>query len=197
MTCAYLLQSFRFNNYLLLPMPYQSDTKSVIKPFVLMLKQDDPSKCTAAKLVKFKLAQPIHHIHKAMIVLNPFAKVLISGDDSKISNIVCAIDCSWLRAEQVMKYRKFACRGIDRRLPLLLAANPINYSKVGVLSTAEALSGSLYIMGYKAMAAELMNKFKWGHTFLQLNSNLLEEYSNAASTAQIADLEKSYFPQLC
>jgi pre-rRNA-processing protein TSR3 len=42
----------------------------------------------------------------------------------------------------------------------------------------------------------LMNKFKWGHTFLELNSNLLEEYANVENVTQIADLEKSYFPQL-
>ncbi|MFL6452956.1 MAG: DUF367 family protein [Nitrososphaeraceae archaeon] len=168
----------------------------MIKLFVFMLKQDDPFRCTAAKLVKFNLARSVNHIHKNMLVLNPFAKVLLSRQDSKISSSVCAIDCSWSRADEVLKYRKLAFHGIDRRLPLLLAANPTNYSKVGMLSTAEALSGSLYILGYRAMAAELMNKFKWGHTFLELNSKLLEEYANVEHLTQIADLEKSYFPQL-
>jgi pre-rRNA-processing protein TSR3 len=46
------------------------------------------------------------------------------------------------------------------------------------------------------MAAMLMNKFKWGHTFLELNSSLLEEYANAKNLREIADLERSYFPQL-
>jgi pre-rRNA-processing protein TSR3 len=161
-----------------------------------MLKQDDPYKCTAAKLVKFNLARPVYCIHKRMIVLNPFAKVLLSRQDSKISNSVCAIDCSWSRADQVLKYRKLAFHGIERRLPLLLAANPTNYSRLGILSTAEALSGALYILGYRAMAEQLMNKFKWGDTFLELNSNLLEEYANVENGGQILDLEKSYFPQL-
>ena len=161
-----------------------------------MLKQDDPFRCTAAKLVKFNLARPVNYLHKNMLVLNPFAKVLLSRHDSKISNYVCAIDCSWSRADQVLKSRKVAFHGIERRMPLLLAANPTNYSRVGLLSTAEALSASLYIMGYRAMAADLMNKFKWGHTFLELNSNLLEEYANAKNVGQIVDLEKSYFPQL-
>jgi pre-rRNA-processing protein TSR3 len=162
-----------------------------------MLRQDDPFKCTAAKLVKFNLARPANHIHKDMLVLNPFAKVLLSKQDLKISNSVCAIDCSWSRADEVLKYRKAAFHGIDRRLPLLLAANPTNYSKAGMLSTAEALSGSVYILGFRAMASELMNKFKWGHTFLELNSNLLEEYSNVENVREIVDLEKSYFPHLC
>jgi pre-rRNA-processing protein TSR3 len=109
---------------------------------------------------------------------------------------VCAIDCSWERADDIFRYRKIIFQGIGRRLPLLLAANPTNYSKAGMLSTAEALCGSLYILGFKEMAALLMNKFKWGHTFLELNSSLLEEYANAKNLREIADLEKSYFPQL-
>jgi pre-rRNA-processing protein TSR3 len=161
-----------------------------------MLRQDDPFKCTAAKLVKFNLARRINHIHKDMLVLDPFAKVLLSRQDSKISTSVCAIDCSWSRADEVLKCRNVVFHGIGRRLPLLLAANPTNYSRVGMLSTAEALSGSLYILGYRAMATELMNKFKWGHTFLELNSNLLEEYTNVENEGEIAHLEKSYFPQL-
>ena len=41
---------------------------------VLMLKQDDPKKCTAAKLVKFKLAKNVKKISKNTLVLNPFAQ---------------------------------------------------------------------------------------------------------------------------
>jgi pre-rRNA-processing protein TSR3 len=101
-----------------------------------------------------------------------------------------------MRADDIFKYRKIVFQGIGRRLPLLLAANPINYSRVGMLSTAEALSSSLYILGFKEMASLLMNKFKWGHTFLELNSDLLEDYANAKNLTEVADLEKSYFPQL-
>lgn len=161
-----------------------------------MLRQDDPNRCTAAKLVKFNLAQRVYYLHKDMLVLNPFAKVLLSRQDSKICKSVCAIDCSWMRADDIFKYRKIVFQGIGRRLPLLLAANPINYSRAGMLSTAEALSSSLYILGFKEMAPLLMNKFKWGHTFLELNSDLLEDYANAKNLTEVADLEKSYFPQL-
>ena len=168
----------------------------MIKLFVFMLRQDDPFICTAAKLVKFNLASRLRRIHKYMLVLNPFAKVTLSREDSNVSNSLCAIDCSWSQADKVLKYKKNAFGGIDRRLPLLLAANPTNYSKVGMLSTAEPLSGSLYILGYRTMAQELMNKFKWGHTFLELNSNLLEDYSKVDNATQVAEVEKSYFPQL-
>ena len=41
-----------------------------------------------------------------------------------------------------------------------------------------------------------MDKFKWGHTFLELNSYLLEDYAEAETEEQITQLEKEYFAQL-
>jgi pre-rRNA-processing protein TSR3 len=164
-----------------------------------MLKQDDPLKCTAAKLVKFRLALSIKFIPKNSLVLNPFSAILLSKQDARISNSICAIDCSWERAEYVLanQFTMTRGRGIGRRLPMMLAANPTNYSKLGRLSSAEALSGSLYILGYREKAKEIMNKFKWGHTFFELNGNLLEEYTNAKSMIEIVQCEKEYFAQLC
>lgn len=86
---------------------------------------------------------------------------------------------------------------MSRRLPAMLAANPINYSKLGRLSTAEALAGSLYILGDKQLAKDFMEKFKWGHTFFELNSNLLDDYSKAENEQEILVIEKQYFPHLC
>jgi pre-rRNA-processing protein TSR3 len=78
----------------------------------------------------------------------------------------------------------------------MLAANPTNYAKLGKLSSAEALAGALYILGEKKLGTEIMNKFKWGHTFLELNFNLLEDYASADTEVQTVQLEKEYFPQL-
>ena len=168
-----------------------------MKALVLMLRQDDPFKCTAAKLVKFGLIRQVRYLHKDTLILNPLADILLSRKDLKISRSICAIDCSWKQAESVLqRSRYFTYRGIDRRLPLLLAANPINYAKVGLLSTAEALAGSFYILGYKILAEEFMNKFKWGHTFLELNHDVLEDYANVENPKQIGEIEHQYFPHL-
>ena len=78
----------------------------------------------------------------------------------------------------------------------MLAANPTSYAKLGKLSSAEALAGALHILGEKVLAAEMMEKFKWGHTFLELNSNLLDDYAKAETEEQVVQLEKEYFPQL-
>ena len=40
-----------------------------------------------------------------------------------------------------------------------------------------------------------MNKFKWGHTFIELNYNLLEDYSNV-TIEKNKEIEKEYFPNL-
>jgi pre-rRNA-processing protein TSR3 len=170
--------------------------RSALKPLVYMLRQDDPSKCTAAKLAKFRLAEPVKFIRRSSLVLNPFSKAPVMKKDAKMVDSVCAIDCSWERADEVLKHQRLASQGIGRRLPAMLAANPTNYAKLGKLSSAEALAGALYILGEKKLAAEIMNKFKWGHTFLELNANLLEDYANAETEEQIAQLEIEYFPQL-
>jgi pre-rRNA-processing protein TSR3 len=161
-----------------------------------MLRQDDPFKCTAAKLAKFHLAEPVKFIGKTSIVLNPFSAEPVLKKDTEIADSVCAIDCSWERADEVLKHQRLTSHGIGRRLPAMLAANPTSYAKLGKLSSAEALAGALYILGEKALAAEMMEKFKWGHTFLELNSNLLEDYAKAETEEQVVQLEKEYFPQL-
>ena len=167
-----------------------------MKVLVYMLRQDDPFKCTAAKLAKFRLAEPVRFIRRSSIVLNPFSRLPVMKKDVEIADSICAIDCSWERADEVLRRQPLASQGIGRRLPAMLAANPTNYAKLGKLSSAEALAGALYVLCEKKLAADIMDKFKWGHTFLELNSNLLEDYARAETENQITQLEKEYFPQL-
>lgn len=167
-----------------------------MKPLVYMLRQDDPSKCTAAKLVKFRIAEPARYIGQRTIVLNPFSEQPVTRHDNKLADSVCAIDCSWEKADDVLKQKRLVAHGIGRRLPALLAANPVNYAKLAKLSSAEALAGALYIVGDATVAAQIMDKFKWGHTFLELNRNLLQDYSNADTADQVSQIEREYFPQL-
>jgi pre-rRNA-processing protein TSR3 len=167
-----------------------------MKPLIYMLHQDDPFKCTAAKLVRFRLASPVKYISRTTIVLNPFSEAPILKYDQTVADSVCAIDCSWERADEVLKHQRLAAQGILRRLPAMLAANPTNYAKLGKLSSVEALAGALYILNEKELAAKMMDKFKWGHTFLELNADLLDDYADAETEEQVAELEKEYFPQL-
>ena len=59
-----------------------------MKVFVLELKQDDPNKCTAAKLVKFNLIQSTKFIPKDTIVLNPLSKIALSKKDNSIAKSI-------------------------------------------------------------------------------------------------------------
>lgn len=156
---------------------------------VLMFYQDDPKKCTAAKMIKFGLAHSIKKIGAKGMVLDPFAEKTLLPKDKSVINAVIGIDCSWNLADQAFS-KKFA--GIKRKLPPLLAGNPVNYSKLNKLTTVEALSASLFILGFKEQSMELLNKFKWGHTFYELNRNLLEDYSKLESEFQVESVLKDY-----
>ena len=154
-----------------------------------MFFQDDPKKCTAAKMVKFGLAQSIKKIGAKGMVLDPFAEKTLLPKDRSIINTVIGIDCSWNLADHAFS-KKFD--GVKRKLPPLLAGNPVNYSKLNKLTTAEALSASLFILGFREQSLELLDKFKWGHTFYELNRNLLDEYSKLENESQIELILKDY-----
>lgn len=154
-----------------------------------MFYQDDPKKCTAAKMIKFGLAKSIKKITSKSLVLDPFSEHFLLPSEKTLANTIVGIDCSWNLAEQAFS-KKFD--GIKRKLPPLLAGNPVNYAKLNKLTTAEALSATLFILGFKDDALKLLDKFKWGHTFYELNQNLLDEYSKIESESQIDDILKDY-----
>lgn len=156
---------------------------------VVMLKQDDPKKCSAAKLVKFGLAKNIKKTSSKTLVLDPFAKKSIMNIDKKLVNSITGIDCSWNLANKAFT-TNFS--GIHRKLPPLFAGNPVNYSKLNVLTTVEALAAAVFILGNKDLCLQLLDKFKWGHTFFELNKNLLEDYSKLDSDEQIPSILKEY-----
>ena len=154
-----------------------------------MFYQDDPKKCTAAKMVKFGIAKNIKKIGNKGLVLDPFSEKTLLPKDKSLINSIVGIDCSWTLADQAFS-KKF--NGIKRKLPPLLAGNPVNYTKFNKLTTAEALSASLFILGFRDEALAILDKFKWGHTFYELNQNLLDEYSKLESEDQIDIILKEY-----
>ena len=156
---------------------------------VLMLKQDDPRKCSAAKLVKFGLAKPVTRTASRTLILNPFSKKTLLKSDKKFVNSITGIDCSWNLAVPAFK-KPFI--GVSRKLPPLLAGNPINYSKLNKLTTVEALAGAVYILGEPDLTHSLLKKFKWGNTFFALNKNLLADYSKAKSESEILEISHEY-----
>ena len=156
---------------------------------ILMFYQDDPKKCTAAKMIKFGMAQTVKKINNKGLVLDPFSEKTLLPKDRSLVNCIVGIDCSWNKAEQAFS-KKF--NGIKRKLPPLLAGNPVNYSKLNKLTTVEALAASLIILGFREQGLDLLDKFKWGHTFYSLNQNLLDEYSKLVDEEEIELILKDY-----
>ena len=162
--------------------------------FVVHFHHCDPHKCTSVKLRRFGFVRflgSFKFIPRRAIVLNPFAsRVLCCCDRSYALNFgVVAIDCSWNRIDV---FRRIRFRGVNRRLPLLYAANPVNYAVPFKLSTVEAFAATLYILGFKEYAAKLLSLFKWGPNFIVMNRELLEKYASANSEDEIISFEKSF-----
>jgi pre-rRNA-processing protein TSR3 len=100
-----------------------------------------------------------------------------------------AVDCSWKQRERV--FESFRAR-TRRRLPYLLAANSVNYGRPYELTTVEALAAALYILGESQRARELLNKFKWGPRFFDLNAAPLNEYAGANTVGEVLASERAY-----
>ena len=160
---------------------------------VYKMGQDDPKKCTSAKLCKMRLATPllnIKKIPKKAIVLNPIGELFLPKDKENLRYGIVVIDCSWNKAETVFNKQY---NGLNRRLPILLAGNPINYAKPNKLSSAEAIAAMLYIAGQIEHAKKIISIVKWGPTFLTLNHDPLEEYRLAETSDRIEEIEQEYF----
>lgn len=123
------------------------------------------------------------------VVLNPVAETALSKTDRDaiVHSGLVALDCSWKQAESIFSSSRL---GIQRALPYLLAANPINTYKPIKLSTAEAIAAALYITGFPEQAAQVMSAFKWGPSFLSLNQELLDDYSRCNTSTEIVALQK-------
>ncbi len=156
---------------------------------VLMFNQDDPKKCTAAKLVRFGLAKKTTSLHSKTALLHPFSVNTLLNSEKTMFHSITAVDCSWNKAEVMFK-KKYS--GIPRKLPPLLAGNPVNYSKINKLTTVEALASAAFILGNEDLCSILLAKFNWGHTFLELNENLLRDYQNAQSEDDINSIITEY-----
>ena len=158
----------------------------------------DPKKCSARKLSKFGLARRVRQIPFKSVVLNPFSAIALSPADRKFSEErgISAVDCSWNVADGgegiPVIFRKN--RGNPRALPYLVAANPVNYGKAFRLSTVEALSGALYIIGNTEQAEKLLSVFKWGKTFLELNREPLEEYRATKNSREVVVAQSLFMP---
>lgn len=155
----------------------------------------DRKKCTSLKLGKkgkIKVVTRLNLVPSGSIILDPYSPKALSREDKEtiIEKGLVGLDCSWKRLDKVPF--KLKTGNNSRSLPFLIAANPTNYGKPCILSTAEAIAASFYIIGFKDIATEIMSLFKWGPHFLKLNEELLEAYSKAENSLEVVKIQNEY-----
>ncbi len=166
-----------------------------IKLYIYHAAEDDPKKCSARKLAKFKLAKIETNIRKTKrktILLNPFAEKSISKEDKEdaLENGILAVDCSWKNAENAFEY--LDKKNYSRALPFVVAVNPVNYGKACKLSTLEAFAAALYILGDTDQAKKILELYKWSPHFIEMNKEPLDRYKNAKNSKEIIEIMKEY-----
>lgn len=163
------------------------------KLVVYHARQCDPKKCTGLKLKRHglvRLVSKMKLLPRRAAVLNPYSEIAFSpADRQRIEDFgLVALDCSWEHAEKVLLKR---VRGTSRCLPILIAGNPVNFGKPTKLTTVEALAAAFYIAGFKEEAAKLLSIFKWGHTFIEINREMLENYATAEDSSEIIRMQST------
>lgn len=150
---------------------------------------DDPEKCTARRLAKFGLAT-LHKTDRETpwgLVLDPHAEQALSPGDTGVERLV-AVDCSWESADD----HEHELPGPHRALPYLVAANPVNYGRPMQLTTVEALAAAALILGEHELSEQLLEPFRWGETFLELNREPLERYAQCEDSAGVVAVQEEY-----
>lgn len=160
--------------------------------------QCDKNKCTSIRIYNKKdtLSFPVYlfteknRIRKNSIILTPQGKILLPSDKKIIKTRgLTVLDCSWKKNDSILKY-PFKN---GRKLPKLLAGNPVNYGKWDYLTSMEAVFSALFITGFKSEASEILGSLPWGNTFWNLNKNLLLAYQTVENSATYQEIWNEFF----
>lgn len=158
---------------------------------VLDLRECDPKRCSARKLQREGLAELVRDARRLPpgVLLDPTAPKVLSREDLPAARRwgIIAVDCSW---KKLQGFRPLWRGRIPRALPYLVAANPINYGRPTILSTAEAFAATLYILGMPEEAQRIMSVFKWGPAFIELNRERLEAYMGAKDGEEVIRIQE-------
>jgi len=163
------------------------------------LAQDDPKKNTAVLASKrgdLRLHKRLNTLPKRGIILEPLCGKVFGPEDHQLllkGGSLVGLDCSWAHIEESVLQVMQKTRLQPRMLPLLLAANPVNWGKPGRLTTAEALATVLYLIGEREQARQVLGAFRWGERFFELNKEPLDAYAEAKSSSELVDLQFEFF----
>lgn len=173
-----------------------------LRLFVRLAEEDHPKACTGRRLLRWKRAVRIDHDHgagRAPIVLDPYAPSPLSAADRGIaeSEGILVVDCSWNRLSKRGRFPEedgpLRRQGWRRRLPMLVATNPQHYGRVAQLNTVEAFAAALYILDRAQEAEQVLEGFRGGSEFLEVNRARLDRYRGSATPDEVLAAERELF----
>ncbi|KAI4471320.1 ribosome biogenesis protein tsr3 [Holotrichia oblita] len=173
-----------------------SEEDDITCPFPVAMwdfNQCDPKKCSGRKLARLGLVKSLKIKQKFHgLVLTPTGEKCVSAADREIMDTkgIAVVDCSWAKIDDTPIAALKPTHG--RLLPFLVAANPINYGRPCQLSCVEAIAATMYIVGYPKLATYYLSKFSWGHSFIDLNEELLDIYANCKDSASVVTAQNEY-----
>lgn len=182
------------------------------------LEHCDPKKCSGRKLVRHGLVKILRlGVRFSGLVLTPVGQKVLNFSSIDIENMHVWVIRNWNRTLQCVSptdrdiVQEYGCAVVDcswarlddtpfnrmrtpnpRLLPFLVAANPINYGRPCQLSCVEAIAATLIITGFPEEAKYYLGKFSWGHSFLELNGDLLKSYSLCANAQEIIAAQEKF-----
>lgn len=155
--------------------------------------QCDPNACSGQRLYR-QNALRLLTLHDSFggVVLTPNATAVVSPADREVVETYGAavVDCSWKSLDSIPWSRMRM--GAPRLLPLLIAANPVNYGRASKLTCAEALAAALSVVGLEDDARNVMAYFNWGESFFDLNAELLEGYRQCKDASEVTAFQDAF-----
>lgn len=157
-------------------------------------KHNDPKRDSGMKLVRLGLARSFRpgDAFKGIVLSAEGRSVLSLSDKPLIASAgIAAINCSWNRLDEV-KNIPGGNLGRHRKLPFLVASNPINYGKAYKLNSAEALAAALAIVGLRQEAEKLTEKFSWNDEFWKLNDEYFTVYEQCTDSKSMIEAQNRW-----
>ena len=173
-----------------------------IRLLLVLAGEDHPKACTGRRLLHRGLAEEVPRtdaLRPPPVILDPHAAEPISGLDrtSAERGGLLVVDCSWNRLAARGRFPSDPARPgrreIRRRLPILVAANPQHFGRVAELNTVEALSAALYLLGRPEQAAGILDGFRGGPAFLEVNEDRLRAYADEPDPSAVRLVEHRFF----